>query len=362
MRDSVRSTFGDRARSIRALATDSLTLVVLSGVVVGLAVAPFVGGGGIGGPEETVAVVPIDGSIDGERAADISDALRTARADDSIVAVVLVANSGGGGAVASEELYMQVLRTANTMPVVASVDGIAASGAYYAIAPSEHVYAKPASQVGSVGVLATIPPTLEPNDVVATTGPSKLSGGDRRTLEHELETLRRAFVGAVVESRGDRLSIPPEELSAARTYAGHGAIEAGLVDEIGDREAAIERAGAAAGVDRYEVTEFRGSGPPQFVSQAAYVGSTAPTKEAISFERFLGTNASGPIVVMMHPDLVSTPTWSDESVTTADRRSETTSQGDGASNESAPVLEAAAPDSDRRESVRIPSGGGFDGP
>ncbi|MFC7135516.1 S49 family peptidase [Halobaculum litoreum] len=73
-------------------------------------------------------------------------------------------------------MYLQAKRTAAAKPLVASVDATAASGAYYTIAPADAVYVKPASVVGSVGVLATLPQELEPNDVVGTTGPNKLSG------------------------------------------------------------------------------------------------------------------------------------------------------------------------------------------
>jgi len=296
----------DALRSIRMRATSSFTLVVLAALVVGLAIAPFATGGLSGSSSGTVAVIPIEGTIDGERTATVTQSLETARNDDSIVAVVLVANSGGGGAAASEELYMQVQRTADEMPVVASVDAVAASGAYYAIAPSEEIYVKPASQVGSVGVLATLPPPLEPNEDISTTGPAKLSGGEQRALEHELETLRGSFVNAIFESRGDRLDISEAELSYARTYAGHDAIDRGLADTIGDRQSAVEHAATSAGIDQYDTTVIRGNGAVTFVSQAAYVSADTPQKESISFTTFIGNESSGPVVLLMQPELVTT--------------------------------------------------------
>ncbi|WP_162562550.1 S49 family peptidase [Salinigranum rubrum] len=283
---------------LRRVAT-SYVLFVVIGVVVGLTVAPLAydAATASGG---TVAIVPIDGSITGDTATAYTDMMQQARQDPDIKAVVLVSNSGGGSAAASERMYLQTKRTAQQMPVVASVDATSASGAYYTIAPSDVIYAKPASVVGSVGVLGTLPQDLEPNDIVGTTGPNKLSGGDSREFFSVLESLRRAFVGAVFESRGDRLQLTPAELSQAQIYSGSQAVQNGLVDEIGDRQAAIDRAAAEANLDSYEVRTLRPDGQTfRFVSRSNYLASDAPNKEMVDFEYFAGEPGTGPTFLMM---------------------------------------------------------------
>ncbi len=276
-------------------------MFVVLGVVLGALVAPFAydAATATGG---TVAVVPLEGAIDGQSAAGVSAMLAEARQNPSIDAVVIVSNSGGGGAAASEELYLQAKRTAAAKPLVASVDATAASGAYYTIAPADAVYVKPASVVGSVGVLATLPQELEPNDVVGTTGPNKLSGGDEREFLYVLESLHRAFVGAVIAQRGERLQLSRAELEQARVYSGGQAVEVGLADDIGGREAAIREAARRANLDTYEVRVLRpDNGTVRFVSRANYVASAAPDRALVSSSYLLGDGTGGPVFLTLAP-------------------------------------------------------------
>ncbi|MFB6101911.1 MAG: S49 family peptidase [Haloplanus sp.] len=286
-----------RIRTLLSRIARSYVLFVVIGVVVGLALAPVAWNAT--STEGTVAVVPVSGTIDGGSAAGVSSMLRQARQDSDVKAVVLLVNSGGGGAAASEELYLQTKRTAQEMPLITSVDASAASGAYYTIAPSDHIYAKPASVVGSVGVLATAPQSVEPTTLIATTGPNKLTGGDEREFNYILESLGNAFVGAVFEQRGDRLALSRTELEQARLYSGTQAVQNGLVDSIGGRQAAIERAANEAGLDRYNVRVMRPDGTARFLSRSNFVASTAPDKKMVSAEYFYGDDPSGPVFLMV---------------------------------------------------------------
>jgi len=227
----------------------SYTLYVVIGVVVGAIAAPIVAAGLSSGGSETssdgtVAVVTIAGTIDGGTAAGVTGALERARDDPSVEAVVLVINSGGGSAAASEQLYLSVRRTAAEMPVVASIDASAASGAYYAAAPADRIVVKPASTVGSIGVLAELPQTVEPNQIVGASGPNKLAGSDVREFLYIIESLQRAFVGAVVDNRGDEIKLSRSEIEQARVYSGGQAVENGLADQLGDRTTAARVAAA----------------------------------------------------------------------------------------------------------------------
>jgi len=286
-----------RSRALLARIARSYVLFVVIGVVVGLALAPVAWNAT--SSEGTVAVVPLSGTIDGGSAAGVSSMLQQARSDPDVKAVVLLVNSGGGGAAASEELYLQTKRTAEEIPVITSVDASAASGAYYTIAPSDHIYAKPASTVGSVGVLATTPQALEPTTVVSTTGPNKLTGGDEREFNYILESLGNAFVGAVFEQRSDRLELSRAELEQARIYSGTQAVQNGLVDSIGGRQAAVERAADEAGLDRYDVRVMRPDGTARFLSRSNYIASTASDKEMVSAEYLYGESPSGPVFLMV---------------------------------------------------------------
>lgn len=272
-------------------------LLVVLGVGVGALLAVLVWTVALG-PAGTVAVVPVDGTISGPAAAEYGQHLRRVRLDPSIEAVVVVTNSGGGGAPAAEEMYFETKRTAREMPVVASVDAAAASGAYYAIAPTDLIVAKPASRVGSIGVIAQIPPEVEPNDLFGTTGPSKLIGLDNREFFHALDAVQNAFLAAVMEHRADELSISRAELSSGRTYPGLMALEMGLVDETGGTEVAVRRAAAMAGLENFRVSILRSNSTARFLSQNNYLASDAPRKATVSAGRLLG-NGSAPVYLMV---------------------------------------------------------------
>lgn len=294
------------SRVVRAVrwSIDSYVLFVVVGIVLGLAVAPFVIGF-VGGPDGTVAVVPVDGTIDGQQATLYGEMMAEARSDAD--AVVIVANSGGGAASASEEMYMQTKRTTEEMPVVTTVDAAAASGAYYTVAPSDHIFVKPSSTIGSVGVFAEVPPPLEPIDLIAASGPDKLSPQEREFV-HTIETLKNAFVGAVDEERGDRIELETHEISDATTYIGAEAVENGFADEIGDREAAIQLAAEEAGLERPEVEVLLPDDVAQtFAVQSTYLASDAQDRELESIEAFTGdTTAQGvPTYLMFPPGVVA---------------------------------------------------------
>lgn len=286
----------ERVRSVAGQAGRSYTLFVVLGVVLGLAVAPYAWSTA-SQPDGTIAVIPVEGTIDGESAQAYTVAMKRARENPEIDAVVLIVNSGGGSASASEEMYLQTKRTAAELPVVASVDAGALSGAYYTVAPADYIYAKPSSLVGSIGVLAAIPDDVEPNDVIATSGPNKLTGANQREFFALIESFQHAFIGAVVEQRGENLTLTRAELGQARIYGGAHAVQNGLVDHIGGREAAIRRAADAAGLADYRIAVFRPK-DTEFVSRNNYLASSAPNKTMVPASTLIG-DGSAPVVLLV---------------------------------------------------------------
>ncbi len=200
-----------------------------------------------------IAVVSIDESISASSSEATIQELRSLRANESVEAVVLKISSPGGGAAASEALYMAVKKLSEEKPVYTSVDSLAASGAYYALLPSEAVFVKPGSLVGHVGVIATAPSDgLAP---VVASGPDKAHGGmTPDEFRASVETMKRGFVGAVMAERGDRITIPRSEVAKAKAFIGASAVETGYADEIGTVEAAIQAAADDAGLSEYQLT------------------------------------------------------------------------------------------------------------
>jgi protease-4 len=277
-----------RLQSLGERLTRSYPALIVVAVVVGLVLAPIVAGIATQGSSGTVAVIPLEGGIDGQSAAALAAALERARSNPDVDAVVLQINSGGGSASASETMYLEISKTAEEMPVVSSVESIAASGAYYAAAGSDRIFIKPASLAGNVGVLFTPPPRLEPNDIILTTGPSKLSGASERGWRYKTDALQEAFLSAVVEGRGDALEIPRERVATAELFTGAEAVETGMADELGTTRDAVEHAAAQAGLDSYDVTVIRPQSNPTFLTRSAYLASDAPNRSMISVRYFIG--------------------------------------------------------------------------
>jgi len=236
--------------SVRAA---TLVLVVV-GLVVGAALAPQAYDYATQ-PDGSVAVVEVQGSITGDSASGVVDDLREARQNDSVQAVVLDVDSPGGTASASEQLYLAVKRTAEEMPVTASVTGTAASGSYYASVPADDIYVTPASVVGSVGVRATLPTGGVPAGEVVT-GPDKGGGATTDEVRQRVETLRRAFVGSVFAERGDRIELSREQVSHGKVYAGSTAVGNGLADEVGGIDTAVAAAADDAGLNDYDAVRM----------------------------------------------------------------------------------------------------------
>ncbi|ADQ68919.1 ClpP class periplasmic serine protease [Halogeometricum borinquense DSM 11551] len=231
-----------------------LLVVGVIGLLVGAAVAPNVWERATG-PDGTVAVVEMHGTITGDSATEVIDNLREARQNDSIRAVVLDINSPGGAASASEQLYLAVKRTQQEMPVVVSVTGMAASGGYYMTAPADEVYVTPASTVGSVGVRAVVPGSQAPSGEILT-GPDKGSTSTNAEVRRRVEALRRAFVGSVMEERSESLKLTEEELSYAKVYSGARGVKLGLADSIGGIDTAIQGAADRAGLSDYAIVRM----------------------------------------------------------------------------------------------------------
>ena len=226
---------------------------------------------------QQVAVVVAEGEIvPGERGPGmiggdtLAGLLRDARFDDAVKAVVLRIDSGGGSMLASEVIRQEVdaLKAAGK-PVVASFSSVAASGGYYIAMQADEIWASPTTITGSIGVFGMIPTferTLTKLGVSSDgVGTSAIAGGltVERALAPETRTLMQLgvehayhdFVGRVASARHqDPAAI--EAIAEGRVWTGAEAQRRGLVDHLGDLDAAVRAAAERAKLpaDHYAVT------------------------------------------------------------------------------------------------------------
>lgn len=242
----------DNDNSTRSLLGAILTVLLV--VIVPLALGVFLAGRLL--PKPQVGIIRLSYEIGGLSTYEITEQLKYARENPAIKGVVVVMNSPGGSAAFSEELFLDVLNTRKELPVVASIDLLAASGAYYMAAAADEIYAKPTSSVGSVGVIASLPGDVFIEEDLLTTGPYKAFGGTRDGYVRQIERAKFAFLDAVRIGRGERLSIDLEDLSRAEIYTGVQALDYGMIDGLASGEEAIRRAAELAGVRSYESVEL----------------------------------------------------------------------------------------------------------
>ena len=207
-----------------------------------------------------IGLVLLEGPI--EEARPILEEIDELRRDNSVKAVVLRVNSPGGDVGPSQELHDAVARLAAEKPVVASVGGVAASGAYYAAMAADSIVSPPGSVIGRIGVVLSYPTAVELLDKLGVewrtykSGRLKDMGSFSRAPTEEEEAVMDAviadvfdqFVTAVAEDRGlDRDFVLA--LADGRIFTGRQALEAGLVDRLGDYQEAVVMAAAMGGVE-----------------------------------------------------------------------------------------------------------------
>ncbi|MFG6178221.1 signal peptide peptidase SppA [Halomonas sp. THAF12] len=224
-----------------------LILASLAITLYGLFVVP--GAGSVAGPH--LGIVKVEGVIDSDSRASadrIIDGVRRAWQAPGAKAVVLRIDSPGGSPVQSQRIYDEVmrLRGQGDKPIIAVVEDIGASGAYYIASAADEIVAAPASLVGSIGVINAgfgLQEAIERLGVerrVFTAGENKafldpfsdISPEQRDFWQRVLATTHRQFIEDVKAGRGDRLA-DDERLFSGLIWTGEQAIELGLVDELG---------------------------------------------------------------------------------------------------------------------------------
>lgn len=204
-----------------------------------------------------VGIITLDTAfMSGKTKTDIVDMIQYAARDPSIKAVVINMDSPGGEVTKIEEIYLEVLKLKAKKPVVVSVDGNALSGGYYIASAANFIYVKPASHIGNIGVISTLPEPWKPDSEQITTGPFKVSGKSRKNYAAQVETIKKAFLMAVMSQRGDKLTVDSERLSRAEIFLGTEGIKYGLADALGTGSDAVRKAADIAGIANYDTLDI----------------------------------------------------------------------------------------------------------
>ncbi len=200
-----------------------------------------------------IAVVDLNGVIFSPK--QIVPQLKKFADDDSIKAIIIHVNSPGGGVAASEEIYREVkrIRDEKKKHIVASIETVGASGAYYVASATDKIYADKGSVVGSIGVIAEWvnygellrwaklnPITMKAGEFKDTGSPTReMTPAEREYMQGLIDNMHTQFIQAVADGRRAK----EEDIRAianGKVWTGEQALSLKLVDQLTDFEGAVK--------------------------------------------------------------------------------------------------------------------------
>lgn len=241
------------------------------------------------GPKPQLAIVYVAGDmVDGRSSTipllgpdlagsyTIAEALKKARENPRIGAVVLRVETPGGSAMAADVIWREVQLTAKRKPVIVSMGSYATSAGYYISAPGTRIFANPLSLTGSIGIFygkvdiaqllerigvtVTVFKTTERADAESIFRP--FTPGERKELERKVNQFYDTFLSRVAAGRGMSKKAV-DRVGRGRVWTGRQALKHDLVDELGGLRQALDFARAEAGlpknVEIVELPEIRTS-------------------------------------------------------------------------------------------------------
>jgi len=219
-------------------------------------------------------------------------AIREAREDDGIKAIILRVDSPGGSAMASEEIRREVVRTRESdKPIVVSMSWLAASGGYWISMDADEIVADPTTVTGSIGVVAgkldwsgfydwigmNWEHMSRGRNAGMLTDTRGFSETQAESLEKWMSYIYDDFVGKVAEAR----ELPEEkvrEIAKGRVWSGEDALELGLVDRLGGLREAVSAAKELAGIPESEKVRITAYPRPESIWESLFGDVTREPK------------------------------------------------------------------------------------
>ncbi|GAB2541828.1 signal peptide peptidase SppA [Rufibacter soli] len=261
-----------------------------------------------GSSRNRIAVIYASGDIVGGKGDDntiggkgMSEAIRKARLDKNVKAVVLRINSPGGSSLASDVIWREVMLTKKVKPIIASMSDVAASGGYYIAMACDTIVAHPTTITGSIGVFGILvnSENFLKNKLGITT--DRVNTGkfsdvptitramtpyEKMTIQREVDRIYEDFTTKAAQSRKMPLA-QLKKLASGRVWSGLEAKQNGLVDVLGGMEQAIAIAARKA---KLKEGEYRlRTLPAQKSFMENLFSDTESQVRAYSMQKELGT-------------------------------------------------------------------------
>lgn len=222
-----------------------------------------------------------------------AESLDRAASDPEVRAVVLRINSPGGAVTASDTLYDEVTRFRKTTgkPIIASIQDLGASGAYYVACAADTIIVQPTSVVGSIGVIfqtLNVSGTMSRIGVTSDaikSGPNKDAGSpftpmtadQRQIFQSMIDDFYTRFKN-IARSRPGNHTLTDETIAFdGRVMAGERAVALGLADQTGNLHDALALARSKSNAPRARAVMYR---LPFSEQGSIYASTPVPTPSA----------------------------------------------------------------------------------
>ena len=194
-------------------------------------------------------------------------AIKNAREDENVKAIVFRINSGGGSALASDVILREAILTKQAKkPIVVSMGDYAASGGYYIACAADSIVANPTTLTGSIGVFGIIPnlqrfyknklgitiDTVNSNRSADMGSNRPLTDFEKKKIQKGVENVYNTFITHVAKGR-NMSKTAVNEIGQGRVWTGYDAKSIGLIDAFGGIEKAIEIAAGLSNTKNYRI-------------------------------------------------------------------------------------------------------------
>ena len=226
-------------------------------------------------------------------------AIKEAREDERIKAIVLRVNSPGGSALASDVIWRETILAKAEKPLVISMGDLAASGGYYIACAADTIVANPTTITGSIGVFGLIPnlqhfyknklgitiDTVNTHKHADMGVNRALTAFEKAKIQESIEEIYATFIRHVAEGRNMSIAAV-DDIGQGRVWTGYDAKRLGLVDVLGGLETAIDIAAHLAKLDDYRIVSLPKKEAPLEIFIKEITGG-----ETNYIAKFLGVNS-----------------------------------------------------------------------
>lgn len=226
--------------------------------------------------DDIIAVIYAQGEITGGEGdvdyigeGSINRSLKEAREDKDVKAIVLRVDSPGGSALVSELIWREIELTKKVKPVVVSMGNLAASGGYYIACNANTIFAEPTTITGSIGVFGMLPNAhgfatkYGVNAEQVQTHKNAIGYSVFEPISEEYKAIALEGVDQIYKTFVNRVAVgrkmtfdQVDAIAQGRVWTGSDAIKNGLVDKLGNLDAAIAHAAGLGKTKSYRTENY----------------------------------------------------------------------------------------------------------